>query len=309
MKSTITTLVALVVLVYPTSVLAVPLTVTVINPAPGVTGETNVFGINDAGLIVGYFSDAAGRHGFIRSVDGSYNVFDVPGASDTRPLGINDAGQVAGFSDVGGFIRDVDGSFTTFNIPGPPGSTTFPYDINDVGQVVGKFSDTSEGHGFLREPDGNTTILAGFERARGINDTGQITGNFVTENGANGLLREADGTSITINVPGALQTAAWGINDAGQIVGQFVDGTGNHGFIRNTDGTFTTLDVLGASTTNLIGINDSGQVMGMYFSNSGSFPFVATIPELIPEPSTFTLAAFALLGFAYARRRPLCRIL
>jgi hypothetical protein len=62
---------------------------------PG-SGETDAFGINDAGQIVGSFFDDSGFHGFLLDVDGSYTTLDVPGANQTEAHGINNVGIIAG---------------------------------------------------------------------------------------------------------------------------------------------------------------------------------------------------------------------
>src|SRR3954464_12873531 len=58
---------------------------------------TEAFGINDAGQIVGGFTDSTGDHGFL-DTGGSFTQIDVPGASlpfpGTQAFGINDAGQI-----------------------------------------------------------------------------------------------------------------------------------------------------------------------------------------------------------------------
>jgi probable HAF family extracellular repeat protein len=58
---------------------------------------TTVYGINNAGQIVGSYSDAvdAPNHGFVYS-GGIYTFINVPGAVSTLALGINDAGQIVG---------------------------------------------------------------------------------------------------------------------------------------------------------------------------------------------------------------------
>jgi uncharacterized membrane protein len=62
-----------------------------------------------------------------------------------------------------------------------PGATfTWANGINDVGQIVGAYSDTGGGHGFLFDQGIYTTIdgpgaVADFgTQAYGINDSGQI---------------------------------------------------------------------------------------------------------------------------------------
>jgi hypothetical protein len=56
--------------------------------------------MNDAGAIVGvYFVGTDGHaHGFVRAPDGTITTVDVPGASETRPVGINSSGQIVGTS-------------------------------------------------------------------------------------------------------------------------------------------------------------------------------------------------------------------
>jgi probable HAF family extracellular repeat protein len=69
---------------------------------PGAT-NTEAFGINAAGQIVGVFGDATGSvHGFL--TDGAtFTPLDVPGATGTNAFGINDRGQIVGlFGDATG---------------------------------------------------------------------------------------------------------------------------------------------------------------------------------------------------------------
>ena len=64
---------------------------------PGAT-LTAARGINDAGQIVGVFTNSTGTHGFL-DTGGSFTQIDVPGAilEGTRANGINGAGQIVGF--------------------------------------------------------------------------------------------------------------------------------------------------------------------------------------------------------------------
>jgi hypothetical protein len=59
--------------------------------------------INDAGQIVGYFSDAIQRtaRGFVRDRQGNFTIFDAPNSGGTVATSINNRGEIAGtFSDV-----------------------------------------------------------------------------------------------------------------------------------------------------------------------------------------------------------------
>jgi probable HAF family extracellular repeat protein len=69
---------------------------------PSATQGTQAEGINDAGQIVGTFSDSKGTHGFIVS-NGIFTTLDDPAAVfGTFAAGINDSGKVVGsFLDAG----------------------------------------------------------------------------------------------------------------------------------------------------------------------------------------------------------------
>jgi uncharacterized membrane protein len=111
--------------------------------------------------------------------------FDVPGASSTRPLGINAEGAIVGdFADstgTHGFLLSY-GSFKTIDYPGAV--ATSAKGINSQGDIVGTHTDNTSGspsavHGFLRQ-HGNFTALDYPGRlgmiAQRINDAGQIVG-------------------------------------------------------------------------------------------------------------------------------------
>ena len=69
-----------------------------------------------AGLFAVIASGASAKHAFVYS-NGVFSFFDAPGALDTRPNGINDAGDIVGDSSNGAFVK-VGGSFSTIAVPG-----------------------------------------------------------------------------------------------------------------------------------------------------------------------------------------------
>jgi hypothetical protein len=57
--------------------------------------STQIFGINDCGIMVGVWDDASTAHGFYGR-PGNLHSFDVPGAGATVALGINNEGHIVG---------------------------------------------------------------------------------------------------------------------------------------------------------------------------------------------------------------------
>jgi uncharacterized membrane protein len=124
----------------------------------------------------------------------TFTPIDVPGASDTQPLGINPSGQIVGFYispvlHLHGFLYD-GGVFTTIDVPGA--FLTEAYGINPSGQIVGFYGDSAGAHGFLYDGGVFTTIDppgATFDtQASGINPRGQIVGFYGDSTGAHGFL-------------------------------------------------------------------------------------------------------------------------
>jgi probable HAF family extracellular repeat protein len=129
-------------------------------------------GIDADGVVVGTFTDAKGRHGFVRSADGAYEVFDGPGAAassavipGTIPFDIESAtGSVVGFdSDATGFYhafeRSAAGAVVEIKPPGAVGSALTPLPgagaggVNEYGDVAGGYSDANGAyHGFIFTP-------------------------------------------------------------------------------------------------------------------------------------------------------------
>jgi probable HAF family extracellular repeat protein len=115
---------------------------------------TGAMGINDAGQIVGGYTNASGGHGFLYS-GGIYTPIDDRLATKgTGAAGINSVGQIVGGYGVGtvghGFLLS-GGTYTTLDYPSTGVTGTDPSKINASGQVVGTYFDNSgtREHGFL----------------------------------------------------------------------------------------------------------------------------------------------------------------
>ena len=286
-------------------------TIVVPGSLPGTTGDFGL-GINDLGQIVGDFADTAGTHAFL-DTGGKFTTINPPGDTFTfavginnrgqilgssssipnfvyahgtftpidnlpgSPLGINDLGQIVGGGSPDGFLY-ARGHITTYAPPGA--SITFGYGINDSGQIVGDYLDSTGFHPFLdtRGVLTNIEVPGEFPFVYGINNLGQIIGDFCDSTGCPGFL-DTKGSFTTIDVPGSSFTAPYGINDRGQIVGVFADSTG----------------LLSAFLATPI----NGRAMSALAMSAIDSP-----ADAVPEPSTWAmlLLGFAGLGFAGYRR-------
>ena len=170
--------------------------------------------------------------------------------------------------------------FTNINDPSAAVNSTNIAGINDAGQIVGGFLDSSGiSYGFVYSNGSYTTLTdpaAGASSgtgtgASGINATAEVVGSYSSGTGAQGYLYDG-GTYTNLTNLGSV-TLPQAINAGGQIVGYYVVGTTYHGFFYS-NGTYTTLDdphagsgivALGTLAT---GINDAGQIVGVYEDNS-----------------------------------------
>jgi hypothetical protein len=212
--------------------------------------------------------------------------FNVPGATDTEPMRINDSMNIVGFyqdaaTAFHGFFLDQVGG-TPVQIDFPSASETRVYGINDSGNMVGYYENPGR-HGFFLDQVGGTPVQIDFPGALqtavyGINDSGNMVGYYLDANNKTHafFLDQLGGSFVTIDDPNATTTIAYGINDSGSIVGIYVDATGSHGFLY-VGGNFTAIDVPGAQpgTSKTHGINVYSDVVGSYTdTNSTGHGFI-----------------------------------
>jgi uncharacterized membrane protein len=108
---------------------------------PG-AAQTQAFGVNGTGNIVGVYVDAPSRTRGFHVLGGSFTTIDVPSPTTTltAAFGINDSGDIVGryliHSGEYGF-RDGGGTFTAIVAPFPATSSTNAFGISSSGAVVG----------------------------------------------------------------------------------------------------------------------------------------------------------------------------
>jgi len=166
---------------------------------------------------------------------------------------------------------------TTFDYPGA-GNNTLPQKINERGDIVGEFVDSSGVvRGFVRFSDGtfsdpivdpNDTV--GFTEGRGINNARTVAGDYVISDGTVHSFLLSGGTFTEYDVPGALQTNLLGINNPGDLTGTFDPGDGIFQALIDHGGTITSYSVPGALATLAYQMNDSKQLtVGYYIDAAG----------------------------------------
>jgi probable HAF family extracellular repeat protein len=149
--------------------------------------------INDAGLVVGYYEDTSGYHGFLFNAQTLQFVaapVDYPGsAGTTMLLGVNGYGQIVGragdYNPLSLFIYNYDnGNFTDILTNCEPGALyTMPTGINNNGQIVGYYTTPAYEpyYGFVSNDGVNCSTVSyptgtTWTELYSINDAGQISG-------------------------------------------------------------------------------------------------------------------------------------
>lgn len=237
----------------------------------------------------------AGQGGFDASVSEkktvteTYQTMNYPHGSGPQAVAaVNDLGEIVGdYDDYNQGYERSGGHFTTIAVPFAGAAGTFPYGINNSGEVVGGWWDSNIiEHGFTLI--GGTYTSFDFPGATetggfGINSAGDIVGGYNDASGAAHGFLLSGGTYTSIDFPGAVETDPYGINDAGDIVGMYCTATactqnsdGAQGFLLSS-GVFTTIAIPGEPSSYAAGINNNGVVVGTYTDAAGlNVAFLAT---------------------------------
>ena len=266
-----------------------------------------LLGVNDEGLIAGYFGSGAQGHpnqGYLLAPRaGAYVNENFPHSVQTQVTGLNNEGVTVGFwssmnnanmvNDNHGFV-DVDGHFRTADFPtGSPAAP--PVDqllgVNDNDVAVGFYTDANgNNHGYeynIRSGRFSTvTYQDASLTAAAINDRGDVAGFYTNPGSGNtdGFIKVRNQTFIDLAVSGASSTMALGVNNSDEVVGTYTVGSGSsavmHGFTWTPQHGFSTIDdPHGIGTTTINGVNDFGQLVGFYVDANGNTDGFLAAPQ------------------------------
>lgn len=262
-----------------------------------------LLGINNKGLIAGYFGSGAAGHpnkGYLLSPhygQRDYVNENFPGSVQTQVTGLNDKGVTVGFystmnnanmvNDNHGFWEK-NGKFHTADFPTGSAGTP-PVDqllgVNDGNIAVGFWTDAAgNNHGYelnLHTGRFSTVTDKGAPNASltaaGINSRGDIAGFYTSPSSVNtqSFLKVNGGKTVNFAYPGASATLALGVNDHDEVVGTYTAGSGAnaamHGFTWTPGGGFRTVDdPNGVGTTTINGLNNAGDLVGFYVDGAGN---------------------------------------
>ncbi|MGD0698938.1 MAG: hypothetical protein ABSA02_03540 [Trebonia sp.] len=268
-----------------------------------------LLGINDQGVIVGYFGSGAAGHpnkGYTLIPPFAQRSFlneNFPGAAQTQVTGLNDDGVTVGFwskqntasmaNNNFGFYEQ-DGRFHDVNFPigdaaSPPVDQLLG--VNNRGIAVGFFTNsggTNRGYEYSIWTHRFSRVLAPGKglgpslTAAAINNHGDVAGFYnKTSQQVDAFLKLHSGRFITLAYPGAAMTQAFGVNDSDEVVGTYTTGTGNaavtHGFTW-WNGKYASVNISGASSTAINGINDEGDLVGFFTDAKGNTDGLVALP-------------------------------
>jgi len=212
---------------------------------PG-SAQTQVTGLNNSGVTVGFWADAQGDNFGFYTANGRFHMADFPTQNVANPsvdqlLGVNDRGVAVGFYTDGQGVNH---------------GYTYSIGTHRFGHVH-VWGDT------------NVTAAA-------INDHGDIAG--FADNAAGNteaFLKLDTGRVVHLNVPGAASTQALGVNNGDEVVGTYTTGSGsnamNFGFTWSPGRGFRTVnDPNGVGSTTINGLNDRGTIVGFYTDAEGN---------------------------------------
>ena len=244
---------------------------------------TSVYGINDAGLLSGfYFDPQFNLHGFYIQ-NNFLHPIDYPNSGSTALGDSTNSGVVIGnygasaSASQHAVLYDVNrGAWT--QLPDVPNYfQNFGNGINTNNHATGGActATTCEGwtwdgkkYSFFQAPEADPSV--GGTYANGINDSNELARYFTDSGGVtHGFLKDEDDFTI-IDPPGTTFTFASDVNAREETVGYYIDGNSKtHGFLEK-HGKYTTIDYPNSVGSFIYGNNSRGDIAGGYYDLGGA---------------------------------------
>ncbi len=253
-------------------------------PVAVAVAGSNLFVVNKGGNSVAEYTTAGTpvNAPFITGLSGPTAIVAIPtttytatalgtlGGGNSLAAGINDAGQVVGFSALEGDAGDDAFIYANGVMTGLSdlGGASFGSAINSQGVAVGySYAAGDVGPFAVAYNDGEIANLGAFggvsSEATGINSGGIVVGTFSPSSGDVTFgFSYSNATVTNLGTLGGTFSEASGINDAGTIVGYSANSGGQADAFSYSDGVMTDLGTLGGTYSAATAINNPGTIVG-----------------------------------------------
>jgi probable HAF family extracellular repeat protein len=239
------------------------------------------------------------------------------GGGSSAAFGVNDSGQVVGWSEVitgqapHAFVWTLSEGMTDLGTLGDPSWQSVATAINESGQIVGwsRSSKLGDVHAFSWTAGGGMVDLGTLggtrSSAEAVSDSGQVVGSSHLAGDAE--MRAFSWTTtgmvnLGVLTSGSTLSAAAGVNSSGQVVGYSYlhPAPEPHAVSWTSGGALIDLGTLGGTTSAAAAINESGLIAGYSTLADGTqHAVVWSIGVATPEDIVAALANDAIIvGFA-----------
>ena len=259
---------------------------------------SSVYAVNNLGQVAGYGLQAYPLDSYDRAFLKNYGQpmqdLGTLGGNYACARGINNAGQVAGWSEVDAslwndhaFLKNPGQPMVTLGTLG--GDESRAYGINDAGQVVGYAQDgLGNVRPFLKSPGQDMEDLGGqsynpYGEALSINSAGQVVGQsyklvvsptgWLVPGNRRAFLKSPGEVMVDLDTLGGDESRASAINHAGQVVGDAENGAGVRlAFLKNPGEAMQALQTPAPYTGSAAwAINRRGQIVGSAYLSAAPY--------------------------------------
>lgn len=285
---------------------------------PANAGTSAAGGINDAGVIAGTL-ETGGVTQAVTFTNREPKSVPALGGTSSEAVAINNAGQVAGTSQLPGsgtrhaFVYTPWAGARDLGTLG--GANSVAADINDSGSVTGH-ADIDGGYHAFRWTDGSMqdlgTLGGTFSEGTGINAAGRVTGfSYLAGNASAHAFVTDGGTMVDLKTLGGANSFGYGINDRGDVVGSSEVAGNNalHAFLYS-GGVMLDLNALVGPDFGWVlhyaaDINERGQIAAFGCNAVSQCQGFLLTPDAVPiaEPGSTGMVLLGLSLLALGARR------